>query len=68
MSHEMARRLLQLSGVEDRPVVEVIEIHGVLDSAVVVTTGCREDLFASAVVVDVTSDGSVQLIDSILIE
>ena len=30
--------------MEDSPVVEVVEVHSVLDSAVVVATGCAKDL------------------------
>ena len=46
--------------MEDSPVVEVVEVNSVLDRAVVVATGCSEDLGTGLVGVNVAGDGSIQ--------
>src|SRR5690606_44310 len=65
---ETGRRSLQLGGVEDGPVVEVVEVDGVLDGTVVLAAGGGEDLLPGAVGVDVPLDGGVELVDRGLVE
>src|SRR4051812_3830111 len=59
-------RLLQHCSVESLPVVEVVEIDSVTRS--IGNTVGAEDFFAGAVVMDVTNDRAVELVDRSLVE
>jgi hypothetical protein len=54
--------------MESLPVVEVVEIDGVFDGAVVLDVVFGEDGFAGGVVVDVTGDGGVEFADGFGVE
>jgi hypothetical protein len=54
--------------MESLPVVEVVEIDGVFDGAVVLDVVFCEDGFAGGVVVDVSGDGGVEFADGFGVE
>ena len=60
--------LFEFLGVEGRPVVEVVEVDGVLDRAIVGAAGRSEDRGAGFIAVDVAGDGGIQLGNGVGIE
>ena len=54
--------------MKDSPVVEVIQIHCILNGAVIIATRCAEDFSTGIVVVNVADDVGVELVNGLLIE
>ncbi|MFN0128846.1 MAG: hypothetical protein ACKV19_19415 [Verrucomicrobiales bacterium] len=54
--------------MERLPVVEVLQIHGILDGAGVLDVVLAEDRFARRIVVDVAGDGRVELTHGLGVE